>query len=121
MLRLLANENISADVVDALRQDGHDVAWIRADSPGIDDQAVLERAVQEQRILLTFDKDFGELAFRFGLPATCGIILARLPSTSAADLAAKLTPILSSRTDWVGQFAVIEVHRIRFRQLAPST
>lgn len=77
MLRLLANENIAADVVDSLRGDGHDVAWIRAETPGTDDQAVLARAIQEQRILLTFDKDFGELAFRFGLPSTCGIILAR--------------------------------------------
>jgi predicted nuclease of predicted toxin-antitoxin system len=46
--------------------------------PGSGDQVVLSRARAEDRILLTHDKDFGELAFRAGLPATCGVILIRL-------------------------------------------
>lgn len=117
MLRFLANENMAVDVVAALRLAGHDVAWIREDSPGVDDPSVLARAVKEQRVLVTFDKDFGDLAFQFGLPSNCGIILARLTSTSGADLAAKLVPIISSRTDWPGHFSVIEAHRIRVRAL----
>jgi ABC-type lipoprotein export system ATPase subunit len=49
------------DVIRALRADSLDVAWIRELSPGIDDETVLARAQAENRVLLTFDKDFGEL------------------------------------------------------------
>ncbi|WP_287661640.1 DUF5615 family PIN-like protein [Microcystis sp. M049S2] len=74
-MRFLANENFPLDAVEALRQNGHDVLWIRVESPGISDREVLSRAQAENRILLTFDKDFGELAFRSRLPASVGIIL----------------------------------------------
>ena len=71
-MRILANENFPADAVSALRDRGHDVAWIRTDSPGITDKDVLDRAQREDRILITFDKDFGELAFRLKLPSLSG-------------------------------------------------
>lgn len=69
-MRFLANENFPLDAVEALRQQDHDVVWIRTESPGISDPEVLSRTQAEERILLTFDKDFGELAFRMNLPAT---------------------------------------------------
>ena len=68
-MQLLANENFPLDAVEALRHEGHDVIWIRTDSPGSKDRDILHRAVTENRVLLTFDKDFGDLAFQFGLPA----------------------------------------------------
>jgi predicted nuclease of predicted toxin-antitoxin system len=49
---------------------GMDVLWIRTDAPGITDQDVLARSLKDARVLLTFDKDFRELAWRSGLPAT---------------------------------------------------
>jgi len=58
MLHLLANENFPAQAVEALRLRGHDLLWIRTDAPGSKDQDVLARASAEDRILLTFDKDF---------------------------------------------------------------
>ena len=63
-MRLLANENFPLDAVTALQENGYDVAWIREDARGSSDEQVLARAQQEDRILITFDKDFGELAFR---------------------------------------------------------
>jgi predicted nuclease of predicted toxin-antitoxin system len=83
-MRLLANENVPGDAVTALRRQGYDVVWIWEDSPGVSDIQVLARAHKEDRILITFDKDFGELAFRYGLPATCGIILFRIVTSSPA-------------------------------------
>jgi len=50
------------------------VLWIRTDAPGITDEEVLARRLEDARVLLTFDKDFGELAWRSGLPASCGIV-----------------------------------------------
>jgi predicted nuclease of predicted toxin-antitoxin system len=86
-VQFLANENISLDAVEAIRRIGHDVAWIRTDAPGSNDRDILKRAVNEQRILLTFDKVFGDLAFQFGLPAACGIVLFRLRASSSQALA----------------------------------
>ncbi len=70
-----------------LRHDGHDVAWVRTDAPGSTDQQVLARAVAEDRILLTFDKDFGDLAFRAGLP----LIGEREPQL--ADIGCRCRPV----------------------------
>lgn len=121
-MRFLANENLPGDAVEAVRQLGHDVAWIRMDAPGSNDRDILKRAVRERRTLLTFDKDFGDLAFQSGLPADCGIVLFRLQASSSTQLAKLVVTALQSRTDWTGQFAVVEVGRIRMTPLpAPPT
>ena len=113
----LANENFPFDAVEVLRQNGHDVAWIRVDSPGISDTEVLSRAQAENRILLTFDKDFGELAFRSKLPAITGIILFRIKSPFGAVVAEKIARAIAMRDDWHGHFSVIEDNKIRMRTL----
>jgi hypothetical protein len=73
--------------------------------------------MSESRILLTFDKDFGELAWRAGLPVTCGVILFRLPVPLPAEVGRTIAEIISGRDDWAGHFAVIEPGRIRMRLL----
>lgn len=116
-MRFLANENFPLDAVEALRQNGHDVAWIRVESPGISDPEVLSRAQTENRILLTFDKDFGELAFRSRLPASVGIILFRIKAPSGFVVAEKVAKAISLRDDWHGHFTVVEEDKIRMRDL----
>jgi predicted nuclease of predicted toxin-antitoxin system len=116
-MRLLANENFPGDAVEALRAGGHDVAWIRTDAPGIRDADVLARAQRESRIVVTFDKDFGELAFRARLPASSGIILFRISTPSAAHVTRVVTTAIESRTDWAGHFSVVEDNRIRMTPL----
>jgi predicted nuclease of predicted toxin-antitoxin system len=119
-MRFLANENFPLDVVEALRQAGHDVGWVRTDAPGSSDQEVLARAQMELRVLLTFDKDFGDLAFRASLPADCGIVLFRLVAASSSVLATKVVAALHARSDWSGHFSVVEAGRIRMRSLVGS-
>lgn len=116
-MRLLANENFPLDAVLALRENGHDIAWIREDARGINDKQVLERGQNEGRILITFDKDFGELAFRSKLPATSGVILFRISAPSSQHVAQVAVQAIASRTDWVGHFSVIEDNRIRMTPL----
>ena len=116
-MQFLANENFPLDAVEALRGDGHDVVWIRSDAPGSKDPAILQRAVAENRILLTFDKDFGDLAFQFHLPASCGVILFRLQASSSGLLAETIAAAIRSRADWTGKFSVVEPGRIRIRPL----
>ncbi len=112
-MRLLANENFPGDAVAALRDRGHDVAWIHIDAPGSRDTEVLARAQAEDRIIVTFDKDFGELAFRAGLPATVGIVLFRIATPSAAHVARVAVAALESSIEWAGFFTVIQDQRIR--------
>ncbi len=76
-MQLLANENFPLVSVQLLRQAGYEIASITEDSPGIEDPEVLARAVDEQRIILTFDRDYGELIYRFRLPPPKGVIYLR--------------------------------------------
>lgn len=114
---LLANENFPAEAVNALRAQGHDVRWVRTDRPGSGDSEVLEWAQRENRLLITFDKDFGELAFRSKLPASSGVILFRITARSPSHVARAAVTALASRTDWAGHFAVVEDSRIRMTLL----
>ncbi len=116
-MRILANENFPGDAVRALQQRGHDVVWIRADAPGARDVDILARAQREERIVITFDKDFGELAFRSGLPASSGVVLFRISLPSPAHVARMAVAALESRADWAGHFAVVEEWRIRMTPL----
>src|SRR2546426_7122159 len=116
-MRLLADENFPRKAVEILRHEGHDVVWIRTELPGSSDEHVLRFAQMEGRLILTFDKDFGELAFRFGLPAECGIILFRVVPSSPDRIATIAAAALKSVTDFRGHFAVVEENRIRLTPL----
>lgn len=116
-MRLCANENLPEECVLRLRQSGHDVLWIREASPGSPDADELTRAHEENRLLITFDKDFGELVFRRGAKASHGIVLFRIAQPSAAIVAARVAAVLASRDDWSGHFSVVEELAIRMRPL----
>jgi len=119
-MRLLADENVPGPVVTTLRERGHDVSWVKESLPGADDAVVLDFAQRERRVVVTLDTDFGELAFRSGLPANCGVVLIRLDWTDLeADNHATVVA-LTSRDDWSGIFAVVEPDRVRIRPLPPS-
>lgn len=116
-MRILANENFPGDAVIALREAGHDVGWIRTEAPGSSDREVLRRAQAEGRVLITFDKDFGELAFRARLPAASGVVLFRISAPSSDHVAHVAVSVFASRTDWPGHFSVVEDDRIRMTPL----
>ena len=116
-MKLLANENFPLLAVKALQDLGHDVLWARSDMRGEADDVILQRAQAEDRLVVTFDKDFGELAFRWGLPASCGVILFRLRTQSPDYVRNRVVEILAARADWLGHFFVVEEHRIRVRPL----
>ena len=116
-MHFLANENFPGAAIKALEAGGHDIVWVRTVAPGAADPDVLALAVREKRILLTFDKDFGELARGSALPAECGVILLRLPMPKPGDAGQQLAQLITSREDWAGHFSVIEPGRIRMRPL----
>lgn len=120
MMRLLADENFPGEAVEALRVAGYDVLWIAEDAPSIDDQDVLARAVREQRLLLTFDKDFGELVFRLRYPAGNGVVLFRIPPYDPEYVAQFAVVLLAMNIIWIGYFSVVDGNRIRRVPLPPA-
>ncbi len=63
-MKVIADEGVDKPIVDALRMEGFDVLYILETNQGADDEFILSLANEEQRILLTQDKDFGELVYR---------------------------------------------------------
>ena len=116
-MHLLADENVPLPVVSALRDEGHEVSWIGGVEPGIDDRTVLRRAHDEERLLITFDKDFGTLIFQKDGSRPAGILLFRLPPLSKDELVQFMVETITDRSDWMGHVAVIEHDRIRMRPL----
>jgi hypothetical protein len=117
-MRFLANENFPGAAVSTLKSAGHDIAWVRTLAPGMSDPDVLAWAARESRILLTFDKDFGELARASALPAGCGVVLFRIPMPGPSDVGARLAELITARDDWAGHFSVVEPGHLRMRVLA---
>lgn len=117
-MRFLLDENVSIAIFDALRSRGHDVAHARDLMKGAADPDVPARADAEARTLVTFDKDYGELAFRLRRSARHGIVLFRaaiLPVEAEAEF---VVAHLEASADWAEQFAVVTETRVRIRRLA---
>ncbi|MGZ9112464.1 MAG: DUF5615 family PIN-like protein [Rhodoplanes sp.] len=87
-MRILADECIGRSIVDRLRRDGFDITWAAEVCPGAGDETVLARAAAEQRVLLTLDKDFGELTVRMRRP-TAGVIIVALTDAATAEICRK--------------------------------
>ena len=120
-MKLLANENIPMGMVRRLRDMGHDVLAILETCPGATDVVVLERARCEQRTLLTFDRDYGELIYLKRLPVPQSVIYLRFVPTSPEDAVQQLAPLLTDDGKQVeGYFLVMDRDSYRRRPL-PGT
>jgi predicted nuclease of predicted toxin-antitoxin system len=115
-LKFVADENLDRQIVELLRQDGHVVWYVAEMVPGVSDQDVLTLANHEQAVLLTADKDFGELVYRQHL-VNPGVILLRLsgllPSVKAELVARAVTAHMK---EMAGSFVVISHRAVRIRQ-----
>jgi predicted nuclease of predicted toxin-antitoxin system len=94
-MRFLANENFPMMSVIRLRDAGYDVVYGSEDAPGAEDSLVLERAVREERIILTFDRDYGELIYRLRMAVPKGVIYFRYFPATPEEPAQDLLNLLS--------------------------
>ncbi|HUE24225.1 MAG TPA: DUF5615 family PIN-like protein [Bryobacteraceae bacterium] len=76
-MTFVADESVDRQIVERLRLDGHRVAYVAEMSPGIMDETVLTESRVSESVLITADKDFGELVFR-QRQASTGVLLMRL-------------------------------------------
>lgn len=118
-MRFLADENIHADLVAWLRSEGHDVLYVAETTPGEPDEPLLRRASEEDRVLVTDDKDFGDLVVHRRL-ASAGVLLLRLRSASVAERVRRLQTVWRSVEGRMhGSFTVVSDRRVRVRPIPP--
>ncbi|MEX2142887.1 MAG: DUF5615 family PIN-like protein [Pirellulales bacterium] len=116
-MNTVADECCDALLVSALRSDGHDVLYVKETAPGSDDTTVLQMSVAQQRVLLTEDKDFGELVVRLKLPSY-GIILVRIHPADPQLKAMRLRDLLRNHSYRLpDSFTVVDAIKARFRPL----
>ena len=115
-MRFLADEGVDRAIVEGVRDGGHDVRWIAEEVEGTKDYVVLEVAVQEARIVMTEDKDFGELVYRQRLHHH-GVVLVRIDGISNSEKARIVKRAIREHdAELPGAFTVIQHGTIRIRR-----
>ena len=120
MAQFILDENMSPDIAVLLNAYGHDAIAVSRIAPRAPDPDVLAWAVRENRILATFDTDFGRLIYEQGLLAPPAVALFRLGDMPTADIIQLVARALSAEQDWTGHFWVITQDAIRSRPLPAS-
>jgi len=115
--RLLANENFPAPSVAWLRQAGYDVFSIAESGKGLTDHEILDIATAEQRWVLTFDRDYGELIYAKNFSVPPAILFLRLTSYRPDSPGKLIADLLEESASFVGQFVVIRDDSLRKRPL----
>jgi predicted nuclease of predicted toxin-antitoxin system len=114
-MKFVADESVDRQIIERLRKDGHNVIAIAEEKPSISDSEVLSMAQSNQALLITCDKDFGELVFRLN-QVHGGVILLRLAGISSDDKATITAEFLQEHSDEVtGAFTVISTNNVRIR------
>ncbi len=115
-MNLFADESVDGQIVNRLRAEGHDVLYVAEMEPSINDDLVLSRANDQQAVLMTADKDFGELVFRLGR-VNAGVILIRLGGLSPEKKAELVASAISAHAARLfNAFSVISPGQVRIRQ-----
>jgi len=111
--RYLANENFPAEIVHHLRRRGDDVLYSAEEMVGASDSELLRKALADDRIVLTFDRDFGELVFRNRQPAPSGVVLFRLRQQPPDLALGFLLAIFESNPQLRGMFTACSPGHLR--------
>lgn len=118
-LRFLLDESTNYQIAPHLRRLGHNVTAIGQDYPAsLKDRVILEIAHRENRIVITNDRDFGEMVVRESLAHT-GVMLFRLGSVTTQEFIQRLDVVLAEHADALGSFLVVSRTRVRIRRLRP--
>jgi len=112
-MHFLADESCDFAVVRALRAAGYDVKAVAEVALGAADDVVADLALHERRVLLTEDKDFGQLVFAAARP-TSGVIFIRYPTSARSVLPQVILDLVKTQQEQLlGAFIVVQPSRIR--------
>jgi predicted nuclease of predicted toxin-antitoxin system len=116
-MKFIIDESTGKAVAQFLREIGHDVVAVTETIPATEDRDILIKAASEGRIVITNDKDFGELIFRSGY-AHNGVLFLRLQDESAANRVHVVKAVLEQYADSLEMnFIVATDRRVRIRHL----
>ncbi|MFN4218594.1 MAG: DUF5615 family PIN-like protein [Candidatus Bipolaricaulia bacterium] len=114
-MRILVDVGVGKAVEEWLRKQGYDVLAVRDLDPRLPDSVILHRAVIEQRLVITMDKDFGELVYQSGQPHA-GVLLLRLDEADSRKKVSIVKKIFTRYAQQlVGSFSVYQRGRLRIR------
>jgi predicted nuclease of predicted toxin-antitoxin system len=116
-MRFLANLNIESQVITRLREKNHDVRSAAEDFVGAADEIILAASTSQNRVLITNDKDFAELAY-LQRKTSAGIILVRMAKSSSDEKARRVAEVVGEMGSRLATaMTVIEAHAVRRRGL----
>ena len=116
-MKFLADESVDFPIVKLLRENNFEVDYIAEIKPGITDKQVINLANQKKRILITADKDFGEIVFR-QRKISSGIVLYRLSGLANKEKSEKILSLIYEHQSSIeGNFTVITQKQIRIKNL----
>jgi predicted nuclease of predicted toxin-antitoxin system len=117
MVKLLANENFPLQSVFYLRDKGFDIRAIGIDNLSVKYETVITFATDEDRTIITFDRDYGELIFRNNYKPPCGVIYLRLDQYSP-DKPGEIIELmlLDNSIDFKNALTVVDKNGIRQRK-----
>ena len=112
-MRLLIDENIPVEIAEKLRLLGHDVKSIRECCRGVEDEKVIEIAIKEKRVIITYDLDFGELYRNLGAGAVVLRLRTRQPAIVLNHLVDSLAAIERQKIDIQSKLAILKEGKLR--------
>lgn len=116
-MKLLANENFPKASVLLLRKLGYDILSIGEDNPSITDQSVMDIAQHEQRLIVTFDRDYGELIYKYNYRPEQGVLYLRILEYTPEEPARMVHELLSgAELETARRFTVYDGQNIRQRK-----
>lgn len=116
-MKLLANENFPLKSIHYLKSKGFDISSIGTDNPSIKDNIVMDIAIKEERTILTFDRDYGELIFKNNYKPKKGVIYLRLDQYRPDEPGKIIAELIDeSRYDFDNALTVLDKNGIRQRK-----
>ena len=116
-LKFLVDVGVGRKVEEFLEDQGYDSKFVRSIDPRLPDQEIIKIAAMEDRMIITMDKDFGELVYHSALDH-CGVILLRLEDASGIEKLEVMKEIISKYSEQIkNHFCVYQKGKFRVRNI----
>ena len=113
-MKFLANENVPVSSVNYLKSKGYDITSIGVDEAGVSDQQVMDIATKQDRTIITYDSDYGELIFKYGFKPNAGVIFIRQQLTEPLETAKIIEQLTSNTTlSFERTLTVVDLNSLR--------
>ncbi len=116
-LKFIIDVGVGIGIEKYLRHNGYDLKCVRDIDPRMKDEDIIRIAASENRMVITMDKDFGELVYHFSMKH-CGVLLLRLENANGAEKLQIMKHIMENYSSQIKNcFCVFQNNRFRIRQI----